>query len=102
MTRKEKLVKKLEHRKQFFKKAEEGYPETVAKMSTTALKMNYHDFKLAIKEYVGWLDEAYNDYINNNIDNVLLNYRVTDAKICIDHWQKMQEIIVNELLKRAV
>lgn len=101
MTRKERLLKKLDEWKKFLKEDEEGYPETVSKMSKTALEMEYYAFKLAIEENVTFLDEAYNDYINNDIDNISLNYRVTDEKICIDHWQNMLEIVVKELLKRA-
>lgn len=101
MTRKEHLTKKLEDWKKFLKEDEEGYSEDVAKKSTTELEMEYYAFKLAIEENVTWLDEAYNDYINNDIDDISLNYRVTDEKICVDHWQKMQEIVVKELLKRA-
>lgn len=101
MTREERLTKKLEDLKQFFKEDEEGYSEDVAKKSTTELEMEYYAFKLAIEENVTSLDESYNDYINNNIDNISLNYRVKDEKICVDHWQKMQEIVVKELLKRA-
>ena len=101
MTRKERLTKKLDDWKKFLKEDEEGYSEDVAKKSTTELKMDYYAFKLAIEENVTWLDEAYTDYINNDIDNISLNYRITDEKICVEHWQKMQEIVVKELLKRA-
>lgn len=102
MTKKERLIKKLDDWKKFLKEDEEGYSEDVAKKSTTELEMEYYSFKLAIEENITWLDEAYNDYINNDIDDISLNYRVTDEKICVDHWQKMQEIVVKELLKRAV
>ena len=101
MTKKERLTKKLDDWKKFLKEDEEGYSEDVAKKSTTELEMEYYAFKLAIKENVTWLDEAYTDYINSDIDDISLNYRVTDEKICVDHWQKMQEIVVKELLKRA-
>ena len=101
MTRKERLIKKLDEWKKFLKEDEAGYSKDVAKKSTTELEMEYYAFKLAIEENVNNLDASYNDYINNDIDNISLNYRVTDEKICVEHWQNMQEIVVKELLKRA-
>lgn len=101
MTKKERLTEELEEWKKFFKEDEEGYLKDVAKKSITALKMEYYGFNLAIEENVRDLDEVYNDYINNKIDNISLNYEVTAAKMHIDHWQNMLEIVVKELLKRA-
>lgn len=101
MTRKERLIKKLEDWKKFLKEDEEWYSKDVAKKSTTELEMEYYAFKLAIEENEKNLEESYNDYINNNIDNISLNYRVKDEKICVGHWQKMEEIVVKELLKRS-
>lgn len=91
----------MENLETFLKTEGKEYKQRVTKKSTTGLEMDYHSFKLAIKENVQWIEDAYEDYMNEDIKKHTFERRIKQNELHIIHWQNMIEIIVEELLKRS-
>lgn len=86
----------------FLKNEEKEYKQRdIPPKSKTGLKMDYHSFKLAIKENVQRIEDAYEDYMNEDIKKDTFEHRIKQNELYIIHWQNMIEIIVEELLKRS-
>ena len=90
----------MENLETLLKNEEKEYKQRVTEKSKTGLKIAYIAFNIAIKENVQWLEEAYQKYMNNEINKSAFEYRTNDKKQDINHWQNMIGIIVEELLKR--
>jgi len=96
----------MENLETFLKNEEKEYKQRVTEKSKTGLEMEYHSFKIAIKENVQWIEDAYEDYalcliMHKDIKKDTLECRIKRNKLYIIHWQNMIEIIVEELLKRS-
>ena len=90
----------MENLATFLKNEEKIYKQRIPKKSKTGLKMDYHSFSLAIKENVKRIEDAYKDYMNEDIKKDAFEHRITQNELDIIHWQNMIEIVVEELLKR--
>lgn len=91
----------MENLETFLKNEEENYKTKVLKKGIFWLETEYLAFNLAIKENVQWLEDAYQKYMNNEINKSAFEYRINDEKQHINHWQNMIKIVVDELLKRS-
>ena len=91
----------MENLKTFLKNEEREYKKIVLEKSTSWLKTEYHSFNLAIKENVQRLNDAYQNYISKDTEKTTFERKINQQNLFIIHWQKMIEIVVEELLKRS-
>lgn len=91
----------MENLETFLKNEEKEYKKIVLEKSTSWLGIEYHSFNLAIKENVQRLNDAYQNYISKDTEKTTFERKINQQNLFINHWQKMIEIVVEELLKRS-
>lgn len=91
----------MENLETFLKNEEKEYKKIVLEKSTSWLETEYHSFNLAINENVQRLNDAYQNYISKDTEKTTFERKINQQNLFINHWQKMIEIVVEELLKRS-
>lgn len=91
----------MENLETFLKNEEKEYKKIVLEKSTSWLETEYRSFNLAIKENVQRLNDAYQNYISKDTEKTTFEHKINQQNLFINHWQKMIEIVVEELVKRS-